>query len=187
MSLKAPSPILVKLSGIVIFVSPLQPENAEYPMLVTQSGIVIVVSLLQLENAEYPMLVTQSGIVMLVNPEHSEKAELSMIFPLVILTTKDVGLACLATALTFVAEPVILVSPLQPLKAKLPMVVTLSGIIMIERLVQPRKASSPMVVTLSGIIMRSSPLQLTNAELLMEIVSLFKEIEVFSGIVPLYL
>lgn len=40
--------MLVTLSGIVIFVSPLQPENAEYPMLVTQSGIVIVVSLLQL-------------------------------------------------------------------------------------------------------------------------------------------
>ena len=58
---------------------------------------------------------------------------------------------------------------------------------MIERLVQPRKASSPMVVTLSGIIMLFNPLQLTNVELLMEIVSLFKVIEVFSGIVPLYL
>ena len=109
--------MLVTLSGIVMIVSLVQSRKAYAPMLVTPSGIVIVVSLLQLENAEYPMLVTLSGIVMLVNPEHSEKAELSMIFPLVILTTKDVGLACLATALTFVAEPVILVSPLQPLKA----------------------------------------------------------------------
>ena len=40
-----------------------------------------------------------------------------------------------------------LVSPLQPHKAPLPMLVTLSGIVMLVRLVQSRKASSPMLVT----------------------------------------
>ena len=38
-------------------------------------------------------------------------------------------------------------------KAKPPMLVTLSGIVMLVRLVQSRKASFPMLVTLSGIVM----------------------------------
>ena len=38
-------------AGIVTFLSPLQPENAESEMLVTLEGIVTLVSPLQLENA----------------------------------------------------------------------------------------------------------------------------------------
>ena len=38
-------------------------------------------------------------------------------------------------------------------KACLPMLVTLSGIVMLVRLVQLLKASFPMLVTLSGIVM----------------------------------
>ena len=59
--------MLVTLSGIVIFVSRLQPQNAEFPMLVTLSGIVIFVSWLQTQNIEFPMLVTLSGIVIFVS------------------------------------------------------------------------------------------------------------------------
>ena len=39
--------MLVTLFGIVTFVRPLQPENADFPMLVTLSEIVTLVRLLQ--------------------------------------------------------------------------------------------------------------------------------------------
>ena len=58
--------ILVTLSGIVMPVNPVQPENALSPMLVTPSGIVMLVNPVQPENAELLMLVTLSPIVMLV-------------------------------------------------------------------------------------------------------------------------
>lgn len=47
----APSPMLVTLSGIVMFVSALQPINAQIPMLVTLLPIVTFVSAGQLLNA----------------------------------------------------------------------------------------------------------------------------------------
>ena len=43
--------MLVTLSGMVMLVSPLQPENASSPMLVTLLGIVTLVSPSQLQNA----------------------------------------------------------------------------------------------------------------------------------------
>ena len=43
--------MLITLSGIVIEVKPVQPENAEPPILVTLSGIVIEVKPVQPENA----------------------------------------------------------------------------------------------------------------------------------------
>ena len=43
--------MLVTLSGIVMLVSPVQPENAEMPMLVTPLGISILVNPVQPENA----------------------------------------------------------------------------------------------------------------------------------------
>ena len=54
--------MLVTLSGIVMLVSPLQPEKAELPMLVTLSGIVTLVSPVQPEKASAPILVTLSGM-----------------------------------------------------------------------------------------------------------------------------
>ena len=53
--------MLVTESGIVIDVSPEQPENAEPSMLVTESGIVIDVSPEQPENAKLPMFVTPAA------------------------------------------------------------------------------------------------------------------------------
>ena len=64
----------VTLSGIVMLVSPLQPENAALPMEVTLLPIVMLVSPVQPENAQSPMEVTLSGIVMLVNPVDPENA-----------------------------------------------------------------------------------------------------------------
>ena len=56
--LKATSPILVTLSGIVTLVNELQSENADFPMLSTPSEIVTLVTELQSENADSSMLVT---------------------------------------------------------------------------------------------------------------------------------
>jgi hypothetical protein len=55
--------MLVTLSGIVIEVRLLQPENTELPMLVTPSGIVIEVRLVQLRNASLLIPVTLFKII----------------------------------------------------------------------------------------------------------------------------
>ena len=53
----------------------------------------------------------------------------------------------------------------QPEKALEPMLVTLSGMIMVVRLVQPENAYLPMLVTLSGIIILPRLVQPSNAPL----------------------
>ena len=45
------------------------------------------------------------------------------------------------------------------MKAKSPMLVTLSGMVMLVRPVQPSKAVAPMLVTLLGIVMLVRPVQ----------------------------
>ena len=85
-------------------------------MLVTLSGIVMFVNPVQSEKALPPMLVTLLGIVILVNPVRLWKP-LLMLVPLVITTTNEVGFAWFATLLVFSVEPVILVNPVQPEKA----------------------------------------------------------------------
>ena len=60
----------------------------------------------------------------------------------------------------------ILVSLLQPLNADSPILVTLSGIVMLERLLQSENALSPMLVTLFGIVMLERLLQSENAPVL---------------------
>ena len=61
-------------TGIVMLVSPVQPENANSPMLVRLYPSVMLVSPLQLENAKIPMLITLSGIVMLISPVQPKNA-----------------------------------------------------------------------------------------------------------------
>ena len=63
-----------------------------------------------------------------------------MLVPLVISTTKKLGLAFFATMLTLSAEPDIFVKPVQLENALLPMLVTLSGIVTLVRPVQRSKA-----------------------------------------------
>ena len=55
--------MLVTLFGIVMLVSPVQPENAELPMLVTLPGIVMLVRKAQFLNCETPILVVPSGTI----------------------------------------------------------------------------------------------------------------------------
>ena len=50
--------MLVTLPGIVMFVKPVQPENAPQPILVTLSGIVMLVKLVQFLNLELAIPVT---------------------------------------------------------------------------------------------------------------------------------
>lgn len=54
-------------------------------------------------------------------------------------------------------------SPLQPTKARLPMLVTLSGTVMLVKAPHPEKANSPMCVTLAGIVTLVRPVQPSNA------------------------
>ena len=56
--LKAFSPILVTLSGIVTEVSELQPQKASFPMLSTLSGMVTEVSEVHCEKASSPIPIT---------------------------------------------------------------------------------------------------------------------------------
>ena len=44
------------------------------------------------------------------------------------------------------------VNPVQPANTELPMLVTLSGMVMLVKLAQPEKAESPMLVILSGMV-----------------------------------
>ena len=60
---KAPTPIHVTESGMVIQMSEEQSRKAPSPMIVTDFGIVIEVSEEQSRKAQSPMIVTQSGRV----------------------------------------------------------------------------------------------------------------------------
>ena len=59
----------------------------------------------------------------------------------------------------------ILVKPVQPENAELPMLVTPSPIVTLVKPVQPENALYPMLVTLSGIVTLVKPVQSSNAEL----------------------
>ena len=81
------------------------------------------------------MVVTLAGIYMLVKLVQFPNALLPILLKLVALLKS------------------ILVSPLQPLKDRSPMLLTPSGIVMLVRLGQFLKALFPMLVTLEGMVM----------------------------------
>ena len=122
-------------------------------MLVTLLPIVTLVRQLQPENAEYPMLVTPLGIIVLLHPFISVFEYVSI---------KALQLSRLSYS-GFPLSTTILVSPLQPLNAPSPMLVTLLGITMLVRPLQPENAELPMLVTLLGIVTLIRPLQPENA------------------------
>ena len=70
--------------------------------------------MLQSEKAPSSMLVTLLEIDIPVSSVQPRKVELLMLSPLVILTTKEAGEACLATTLMFITDPAINLSSLQP-------------------------------------------------------------------------
>ena len=144
----------------------------------------MLAKLLQLANAAFPMLVTLSGIVMLVNLSQLSNAITLIEFPLVITTLCKSVLSMLDMAIagivaSAIGQPlnafspmlvtlsgiVMLVKLLQLANAYAPMLVTLSGIVMLVKLLQPLKVELPILVTLSGIVMLVKLLQLAKAEL----------------------
>jgi len=117
--------MLVTLSGIVIDVKRLQPENAEPPMLVTLSGIVIDVKPLHSLKAEPPMLVTLSGIIVFMHP-YNKVFEAVLIIALQ-FSRESYYVLPFATTMD--------VRQSQPKKTSLPIDVTLFGISMDAKLV----------------------------------------------------
>ena len=71
---KAPSPMAVTGSGIVMLAKDSQPSKALLPMAVTDSGIVMLAKDSQPSNAPSPMAVTDSGIVTLAKDRQIENA-----------------------------------------------------------------------------------------------------------------
>ena len=163
--------MLVTLSGIVMFVSPVQSRKAYDGMIFTLSPIFTVARLEQPSNIGLycePALVHAVAFQLtVVSPVQPRKAPKSMLVTL--------------------SGIVMLVSPVQPKKAPPPMLVTLSGIVMLVSPVQSEKAEPPMLVTLSGIVMLVSPVQSRKAPPPMPNVPSFNTIEVLLDIVPLYL
>ena len=105
-------------------------------MLVTLSGIVMLAKLLQPLNACAPILVTLLGIVMLVKLLQPSNAEAPIDSPLVITTLCKFDLSMQVMAIAGIVASTIG----HPANADSPMLVTLSGIVMLTKLLQPLKA-----------------------------------------------
>ena len=67
------------------------------------------------------------------------------------------------------------------------MLVTLLGMVIVVKPVQPENAELPILVTPLGMVIEVKPVQLENAEPEIETVPSFTSILVPAGIVPLYL
>jgi hypothetical protein len=109
--------------------SPLQAAKAASPMLVTLLGIVMEVSPLQAK-ASFPILVTLLGMTVFMHPKISS---------LVAVMTMALQLPR-ESKMAFPASTSKKVRPLQPLKARVPMLVKLLGISTEIKLLQPAKA-----------------------------------------------
>ena len=113
--------------GMVMLVRPEQPENALSPMSVTELGMVMLVKPVQPENALYRMLVTDEGMVVALQPTMR-----------VLLAVPIMALQLLRESyFVFPASTLILVKPVQRSNAKLPMLVTELGMVMLVKPVQP--------------------------------------------------
>ena len=111
------------------------------------------------------MLVTLSGIVMLVRFLHLENAPTAIPMVLLLNVTEVTELSESITHLSTYDTPFSFCIRLeQPSNAEEPILVTLSGIVMLVRLEQYRNAEEPMLVTLSGIVMLVRLEQFSNAE-----------------------
>ena len=127
---KAESPILITLSGTIVFLQPatnilvdvfiiaLQLFLESYTLL--SASTIIDPSSEQLEKAESPILVTLLGISMLVSPEQPQK------------TPSSIHVTLLGISMLFRLE--------QWVKADSPILVTLLSISMLIKLEQPLKA-----------------------------------------------
>ena len=172
----------------VIAVRPLQPEKALAPILMTLPGMVIVVRPEQFKKALPPILVTPVPITTFVKPEQLEKALVPMsliVFGIVIVVMAVQAENAPAPIYLVPAVNVYSVNPLlvastayvsaylmlsvtgrevQPEKALVPMVVTLSGMVIPVRDLHPLNALELMVVTPVPITTLVNPVQPEKAE-----------------------
>ena len=127
---KANSPMLVTLFGMEMIVNPLQPEKAIFSMLVTLFGIVKFANPSQPEKADSPMVVTLLGITVFLHPAINvlEAVSTMALHPLRESYLLLPFSTCIET------------SPLQLLKAPLPMLVTPLGIITVVGSLHPKNA-----------------------------------------------
>ena len=121
----------------------LVPVNAPTPIEVTELGIVMLVSPLQLPNASSLMDVMEFGMTVFWQPTINELLAVSMM-ALELLRESYIGL---------LFATLILVSPLQPENAQLPIEVTELGMSILVSPLQPENADSPIDVTELGMMM----------------------------------
>ena len=133
-------------------------------MLVTLSGIVTLLRLLHPENALFPMLLMLSGkIISVSSPVYPITTFPALIIPTACLSIHDVFLKASLPMLITLSGIVTLVRLLHSSNADFPMLVTLSGIVTLVRLVHHLNAPFSMLVTLSGIVTLLRLVHLQNA------------------------
>jgi hypothetical protein len=143
--LKALAPMLITPSGMFMTSRLSQLSKASFSMLVTPLGIVTLARFLQFLKALAPMLLTPLGMIKEVSAfpaGYATKVFLSLLYK-----TPSSEAYSLLPESTYIA---LRLAQLE--KASIPMLLTLSGIVMLSRLVQPLKALYPMLVTPLGIV-----------------------------------
>ncbi len=118
---KTLSPMLVTLLGIVMAVRLMQPENALFPISVTLLGMVMEVRPEQLENAELPLLVTLIGMMVFLHPA-------IRLFVFVSIIALQLSLESYVELLS---STIIVLRDEQFIKTIDPIVVTLSGMVIV--------------------------------------------------------
>ena len=131
------------LWGIVIVVREVHFSKARFPIAVTLSGIMMEVSILHSKKAHLSILLTPSGMVVLWQPQTRASVSVWMI----------AWQFCRLSYMVLPSATTIEVRRSQPAKAPLPILVTLSGIVMLVSEEQVEKAPFPIVITLFGIAM----------------------------------
>ena len=131
-------------------------------MLVTLPGIVMLDRLVQPQNARFPMLVTLPGMMAVVPSAESQffasfVIYFSFFFLGVIADCPGPWAGDVENHFQagFHFFPILIYGS----NAQSPMRVTLSGIVILDRLVQPENAQPPMLVTLPGIVMLDRSVQ----------------------------
>ena len=157
--LKALLPMVFTLAPIVTDVSPVHSKKALPPIVKILFGMTIEVRPMQELNAFSPMVGISFGIIVFLQANMRLAVCVSIIALQLYLESYTV----------FPLSTLIDSTPVQPLKAPLPIDVTLRGIFIEDRLVQLWKAALPIDVTVFGIVTEVRPLQPPKAPLAIDV------------------
>ena len=131
-------------------------------MLVTLAGMVMLVKPLRPENALWPMLITPLGMVTLPFRLAAEGTHT--------MAVAENNTLSLTEKFVLAESTVMLVKPVQPENALVPMLVTLAGMVMLVKPLQLENALSPMLVTLFGMVILVRFVQFLNSSLPIEVI-----------------